>query len=299
VWTGLCNNPFSRKLIRFGRLAWQAWTRFCQDQCLLLATALSFYGLVSLIPLGFLLLWALSHWFAPEEAYQMVRQLAHQHIPQAAEVVLGQVQMIRRDSAQWMTGSLWGLLPLVWAGWGFLETLERILTAAWAGRPMRGYLQRKFVTLLTLLGAGVFFIASLLITTALTTLQRLDLHLLGLSPSDFSWLWHLLARGLPFAFSVTMFFLLYKFLPNAKVPGKLAFFAAVVAGVLWELSKSFFARFIARGETFQHLYGSLTGVVVLMFWVYFSAAILLLGAEFGAAYHLDGQETPGGPSPHL
>jgi len=77
------NHPFGQRLIRFGRLAWPAWIHFCQDQCLLMATALSFYGLVSLIPLCFLLLWAMSHWFGPEEAYQMVSQLVHQHIPQS------------------------------------------------------------------------------------------------------------------------------------------------------------------------------------------------------------------------
>ena len=135
--------------------------------------------------------------------------------------------------------------------------------------------------------------ASLFITAALSFLQQLDFHLLGLSPPDFSWFWRLMARVLPFIFSVTMFFLLYKFLPNAKVPGRLALKAATFAGVLWELSKTYFTRHITQGETFQHLYGSLTGVVVLMFWIYFSAAILLLGAEFAAAYHLD--ENPENP----
>jgi membrane protein len=288
-------------VLRFGRLAWRAWEQFARDHCLLLAAALSFYGVVSLIPLCFLMLWALSHWFGPEEAYQMVAQLVHQHVPQAAEVILGRVQGIRQDSARWMTGSLWGLLPLVWAGWGFYETLERILTEAWAGRPLRGYLQRKLITLMILLGAGIFFIASLLMTTALTAFLRFGSRFLGLSPQDFSWLWHLTARLLPFVFSVTMFFLLYKFLPNTKVPARLAIKAAAVAGILWELSKSLFTRFIARGPTFQHLYGSLTGVVVLMFWIYFSAVILLLGAELAAAYHFDesgeGREPTPPPTP--
>ena len=288
----LRKNLLTRRVVRFGRLGWQAWLQFAKDYCLLLAAALSFYALVSLIPLCFLALWALSHWFGPEAAYRMVVQLVRQEIPQAAEVIIGQVDVIRQGSARWMTGSLWGLLLLVWAGAGFCETLERILTAAWAGRPLRGYLQRKWITFLTFLCAAVFFGASMLATAALTTIARLDIRVVGLSPRDFPWLWNILAALLPFVLSVIMFFLLYKFLPNASVPTGLALKAAACAGVAWEFSKILFARFIARHQTYEHLYGSLTGVVVFMLWIYLSAVILLMGAELAAAYHFDA----GGPS---
>ena len=283
----LRTNPLSRRVRRFGRLVWQAWLQFAKDYCLLLAAALSFYALVSFIPLCFLALWALSRWFGPEEAYRMVVQLVHEEIPQAADVIIGQVDAIRQASARWMTGSLWGLLPLVWAGAAFCETLERILTAAWAGRPLRGYLQRKWVTFLTFLCAALFFGASMLATAALNTTARLDIKVLGLSPHDLPSLWNLLGALLPFVLSVIMFFLLYKFLLNASVPTGLALKAAAFAGVAWEFSKILFARFIARHQTYEHLYGSLTGVVVLMLWVYFSAVILLMGAELAAAYHFD------------
>jgi len=83
AWQWLQTHPLSRPVVRFGRLAGQAWKRFAQDYCHLLAAALSFYALVSLIPLCFLMLWTLSHWFGPKEAYRMVTQIVHQHIPQS------------------------------------------------------------------------------------------------------------------------------------------------------------------------------------------------------------------------
>lgn len=288
--TWLITNPFSRGLLRFCRLGWKAWNQFAEDYCPLLAAALSFYGLISLIPLCFLGLWELSHWFGPAAGHRMIAQLVRQNVPEASGFLLGQVDAIRKGSDQWMTGTLWGLLPLVWAGSQFYETLERILTAAWAGRPMRGYFHRKLVTLLTFLCASLFFGVSLLVTSALTTITQMDIKVLGVGPKDFPWLWKLAATGLPYVFSVAMFFFLYKFLPNAKVPGMVAFKAAAVTGVAWEYSKTLFASFVAQEKTYQHLYGSLTSVVVFMFWLYFSAVILLLGAEFAAAYHFDGGE---------
>lgn len=286
----LLTNPVVRRLLRFGRLGWQAWEQFALDYCMLLAAALSFYGLFSLIPLCFLGLWELSRWFGPEQAHRMVAQLVRQYVPQSADILIGQVEVIRQGSDRWMTGSLWGLLPLAWAGSQFYETLERILTAAWAGRPLRGYFHRKLITLLTFLCAMLFFGVSLLVTTALTTITRLDIKILGVAARDFPWLWKLVSTALPFVFSVATFFLLYKFLPNATVPTGLAFKTAAIVGVLWEFSKSRFADFIAREEMYQHFYGSLTGVVVFMFWVYFSAIMLLLGAEVAAAYHFERSE---------
>ncbi|NCO39138.1 MAG: hypothetical protein COZ06_29440 [Armatimonadetes bacterium CG_4_10_14_3_um_filter_66_18] len=286
----LLATPPALCVARCGRLAWQAWNRFAEDYCLLLAAALSFYGLLSLIPLSFLGLWALSRWFGPDEAYRMAVQLVRQNIPLGADVLIGQMNAVRHGSASWMTGSLWGLLPLVWASSQFYETLERIMSAGWAGRPLRGYLARKSLALLTLLCAGVFFGASLLATTTLAALQHWQLRLFGITAPEFPRLWHLAMTALPFVLSITLFFLLYKFLPNAKVPGMLALKAATVAGVLWELSKSSFARFISRETTYQNLYGPLTNVVVFMLWIYVSALILLLGAEFAAAYHFDESE---------
>jgi membrane protein len=295
----LLATPPARCGARCGRLAWQAWNRFAEDYCPLLAAALSFYGLLSLIPLCFLGLWALSHWFGPDEAYRLVVQLVRQNIPLGAEVLIGQMNAVRHGSASWMTGSLWGLLPLVWASSQFYETLERIMTAGWAGRPLRGYLARKLLALLTLLCAGLFFGASLLATTTLAALQHWQLKFLGITAPEFPWLWRLAMAALPFVLSITLFFLLYRFMPNAKVPGMLALKAATAAGVLWELSKSGFARFISREGTYQNMYGSLTNVVVFMLWIYVSAVILLLGAEFAAAYHFDerAEGRPGGALP--
>jgi membrane protein len=243
--------------------------------------------MISLIPLCFIALWILSHWFSPEQSREMIAELVHRQVPQAAEVLLSQVKVIRHGGQQWMTGSLWGLIPLIWSGAQFYETLERILTAAWARRPLRGYLHRKLVTFLTLLCATLFFGVSLLATSTLAAVMHLEIKVLGVMPRDFPWLWKLTGQALPFLSSVLMFFLLYKFLPNTKVPGWLAFKAAVVAGIVWEYSKSVFSRFVAQEELYQHLYGSLSSVVVFMFWIYFSAVILLLGAELAAAYHFD------------
>ena len=88
-----------------------------------------------------------------------------------------------------------------------------------------------------------------------------------------------------------MFFLLYKFLLNANVPSNLAFKAALVAGVLWEVSKGLFANLIEASAAQRGLiYGSLTGVIVLMFWIFVTGIILLLGAELAAAYHFAEEE---------
>ena len=71
-----------------------------------------------------------------------------------------EVDLIWQQGSTLLTGGLLGLLPLVWAGLGFYETLECILTEAWAGQPLRGFLHRKLVTLTTFLCASLFWCVS-------------------------------------------------------------------------------------------------------------------------------------------
>ena len=240
---------------------------------MLMAAALSFYAVVSLVPLCVIGLWFLSRFVGVDQAYYFMSRLVEQYVASGSDRIMSELDLIWQQGSTLLTGGLLGLLPLVWAGLGFYETLERILTEAWAGQPLRGFLHRKLVTLVTFLCAFLFFGASVATSTFLASLK------LG-------WFYQPSSALLPFVLSVAMFFLLYKFLPNANVPSNLAFKAALVAGVLWEVSKGLFANLIEASAAQRGLiYGSLTGVMVLMFWIFVSGIILLLGAELAAAYH--------------
>ena len=79
-----------------------------------------------------------------------------------------------------------------------------------------------------------------------------------------------------------LFVLLYQFLPARAVPWRSALTGAIVAALLWELTKIGFSYFLLHANSYNRLYGSLGSLVALVVWAYYSMAILLLGAEIAA-----------------
>ena len=124
---------------------------------MLMAAALSFYAVVSLVPLCVLGLWILSRFVGVDQAYYFISRLVEQYVASGSDRIMREVDLIWQQGSTLLTGGLLGLLPL-WAGLGFYETLERILTEAWAGQPLRGFLHRKLVTLATFLCASLFLV---------------------------------------------------------------------------------------------------------------------------------------------
>jgi len=82
-----------------------------------------------------------------------------------------------------------------------------------------------------------------------------------------------------------MFFLIYKIIPDQKVHVKSALQAALVTGLLWELTKHLFTWYVVHIARYSNLYGSLNSLVLFVLWIYYSSTILVVGGEF--AYFLE------------
>ena len=94
-------------------------------------------------------------------------------------------------------------------------------------------------------------------------------------------LWALVAVAL--AIIALLFALIFRFLPDATVKWRDVYVGAVLTAVLFWLGKYAIGRYIGNAVTEQR-YGGATSLVALLVWVYYSAQILIFGAEFTHAY---------------
>ena len=78
--------------------------------------------------------------------------------------------------------------------------------------------------------------------------------------------------------------MMYKVMPTINVPWNAALLSSLVAALFWELARNGFSWFIGNFANFSAVYGSLAGLLILVFWIYYSSLILILAAEVGAAY---------------
>ena len=171
-----------------------------------------------------------------------------------------------------------GLGLLIWAGLSLVVSLEtsfnRIYSAP-EGRPwhLRITIYWAVITLGPVLVAASLYMSAKLLTTA----RSVDTF------GVFGWVVSVLTPLASTAASWLLLLLMYKLLPNVKVRLKSAIIGAMIAAVLWEVSKWGFRiyvdNFIREGTGYSALYGSIALLPLFLLWVYLTWLIILFGLE--------------------
>jgi membrane protein len=84
----------------------------------------------------------------------------------------------------------------------------------------------------------------------------------------------------PWVSAIGAFLLLYMIVPNRRVRAKYAFLGALLAAILFDLTKQAFGFYITNFPSYQVIYGALAVIPILFIWVYLSWIVVLLGAVF-------------------
>jgi len=118
--------------------------------------------------------------------------------------------------------------------------------------------------------------ASIAVTSYITSLKIID-------SESFTGAYNFFLRWLPFLLSLFAFSGLYLLVPNKKVYIHHSITGALIAAVLFEVSKKAFAAYITHFPSYQLIYGALAAIPILFVWVYLCWMIVLIGAEVTAA----------------
>jgi len=108
---------------------------------------------------------------------------------------------------------------------------------------------------------------------------QLDLSRFGVDLSAFEWLG---GHAASFVFILAVVLVLYNIVPYKRPPWRDVLPGALTAAFLFEIGKALFVIYLDNARSLQAVYGSLTSVIVLLLWLYFSARVLLFGAELVA-----------------
>jgi len=207
------------------------------------------------------------------------------HLKKAVDTVFNYV-----DKTNFATLGIFGIAGLFITVISVLGTIEQAMNVVWqadSGRPL-GRKVMDYLALMLLLplavNIGVAAMAALRSETTLDILQHIF---------PMPWAGPLLVQFLSFGFLVMTLLILYRFLPNTRVPLFPALIGALVGSVGWLLIQSLYISLQIGVARYNAIYGSFATLPLFFLWIYIGWMVFLSGAEVAFAVHVRHRYLPG------
>jgi len=250
---------------------------FRRNQGLLLAGAVAYNTLLSLIPLFALLLVALSHVVDERLLVHTVALNLEFLVPGQAPAITEQVAAFLKHRS--MVGGI-GIAALLFFSALAFSILENAMAMIFHHRPRkrRHPLLSAVIPYLFIMALGAGLLLVTVITGGLEALGRSSIHVLGRAWS-FAQLSRTLLHILGMAGSTLMLTALYMVLPARRVTFRRAIAGGVAATALWEIVRHVLVAYFRTLSLVNVVYGSLATTVIILLTLEAAALILLLGAQ--------------------
>lgn len=265
-----------QRIIYYGRLVWEVVQAFNADKCSFLAAGLCYFVFFSIFPLMLLLVSVTGYFLTAEQAMQQAVHLTQQVFPQQQSFLLDILTgvMEHRDKA-----SLFGVATLLWSAKNIFHSLGQALNIIWKVPVDRGLILENGLAIVLSLSVGLFIFLTGLSYAILLAIMNFRFPVLGLSPGEIPGIVFLIFNILPVTLVALMLTALYSILPNRRLSLNQVLPGAITAALLWEVLRRVFGFYLENMTRFDAVYGSISGIVGFMLWVYVSASVFLLGAE--------------------
>ena len=251
--------------------------RFHEDRILYYSGYLSYVTLLSMVPLLAVIFSLLSIFPFFEKLKEEVEEFVFRNfVPELGDVLQEQILSFV-DNATRMTP--FGLIVLLVIALLLLSSIDHTLNQIWRVGKNRGIILSYSIYIVVLISSPVLLGTGLAANSYLVSLGGIE------EESDFSAI-KLILSSVHFLGSFLFFLLLYIVVPHTKVHFWSAVFGALIATLLFELSKSVFALYFIHFPVYQAIYGALAVIPLLFVWVFISWVVVLVGAQISAS--LDG-----------
>jgi membrane protein len=277
-----------------GRFALTVLKRFRANQGLLLAGAVAYYTLLSLIPLLILILMALSNIVSEEQLLTMLREYLEFVVPGQADELVQELRtfLLHRE----LVGGFLLVTMLFFSALAF-TVLENAMSVIFFHRvaiKRRRFLVSAVMPYLFILFLAIGMLLVTVVSGALQTIGSRHLIIFGhehsLGPLSTSLLYLVGVTG-----EALLLTAIYLVMPVGRLSIRHAVIGGVTATVLWEITRHILVWYYASMSQIQVVYGSLTTSIVVLLSVEIGALVLLLGAQVIAEYERIGHEPIGAP----
>jgi len=263
------------------------YDRTDRNHLFLLSGGLAFSLFVCIVPMTLIIFWLLGKFLNSMEVEQQIITIIDTVIPYdtyaqfVKDIIFDRVKEVveYRNIAGWV-----GIIGLFFAASGFASSLRTILNRVYGTYKdiniflgkLRDFLVIIIIVLIFLVLVLVLPILDFLISFAETTpyLQVFNQPIFH----------RVFTASFSFFIMFLIFAVLYKFMPTEKIRKRSVAVGAIWAAIFWVGAKILFGMYLSNFTTFSRIYGAYALGIVVAFWIYYTAAVFILGAEIGKLF---------------
>jgi len=276
----------ARKVFKAGFVGW--WN----DNLPRLGASLAYYTLFAIAPVLVVAIGIAGLAFGPEAVRgQIVHQVDDLIGVEGGRAVQALLQGASNRSAGVLATIIGSVTFLLTSTGAFLE-LQYALNTIWRVAPkssasIREFLMQRLISFGLVVAIGFLLMVSLAVSAALAALSGW----LNASVPGMTILWLVVNLVISIGVTTLLFALLYKVLPDVQLDWRDVWVGAVITAVLFAVGKTLIGLYIGRSSTASS-YGAAGSVMILLLWVYYTAQVVLLGAEMTRAYTASRKGSP-------
>lgn len=255
------------------------------DKVSLWAAALAYYTVFSLAPLLLIAISIAGAVFGEEAARgELVTQIQGLIGPEGAAAVQAMIQNAHKPDSGGNIATIVGIVTLLFGASGVFGQLQDALNTIWEVKPkpglgLKSFLLSRFLSFAMVLVIGFLLLVSLVLSAVLAGVGAFFGNLVP----DYVIVGQILNFVISFSVITVLIAAIYKFLPDVEVPWKDLWIGAAVTSLLFSIGKYLIGLYLGNSGV-TSTYGAAGSIVVILLWVFYSAQIILFGAEFTQVY---------------
>jgi membrane protein len=263
----------------------KTFVNFNDDNGLKFSASLAYYTIFSIAPLLIIIISLAGLFFGQDAAAdRLYPQIAH-YVGSAAALQIQDILKKLQLSGKSGIAVIIGVITLFLGASGIFLEIQDSLNMIWRvkAKPKRGWLkmiQNRFLSFSLIISFGFLLLASLIINLIISALGE---WIENFIPIVTSLLLKLINLGITFIIISALFAIIFKFLPDVKIKWKDVRTGAFFTAVLFMIGQYAITLYI-QYEAKTSAYGAAGSILIILAWIYYTAAILYIGAEYTQIY---------------
>jgi len=275
-------------MLAFWRVLKKAGVEFFSDNGIKLSASLSYYTIFSIGPVLIIIISLAGIFFGKEAVQGKIYHQINGLVGNSAALQIQEIIQNIEKSQLSASGAVIGFIVLIIGATGVFTEIQDSINYIWAikAKPKRGLLHlltNRLISFSLIISFGFILLVSLIINALVDLMQD---RLKNFFDAASVYIFQALNYVVLYVIISSLFAIIFKVLPDAKIRWKDAFVGAAFTAILFLVGKFLIGYYLSHsgiGAT----YGAAASIVLLLLWVYYTSIILYFGAEFTKVYTID------------